>query len=197
MADSAKPKKVLILGHSYVRRLGEFVHNSSMDVSPNFGIPLTRCRITYSGYGGATVHRLHGVLRKEVAQARPDVVLLQIGSNDVRSNDDDPKLLADSIIDFARRVNREFGIEHVIVSQLFLRNQSTCSQYNDIIGEMNTHLHDRLHGERYISFWRHHGFWNPEVRALLQHQDQVHFNELGNYRYYRSLKGAILKACKQ
>ena len=192
-----KPKSVLVLGHSYVRRLGEFVHQSSWDVSPNFGLKESQGTVYFAGYGGASVHRIHALLREVLERFMPDVVVLQVGSNDVRSNGDDPEYLADRLLGLARRLRDEFGITNVIVSQLFFRTVVPCQHYNGIIHEINLHLENKLQDERYLSFWKHFGFWNPEVRALLQHQDGVHFNDLGNYKFYKSLRGAILKACKQ
>ena len=180
MAAVEVRKNVLILGHSYVRRLAQFVYTSSMDVSPNFGINIAKCKVFYARFGGASVHRIHQELRKEVNRVQPSVVILQVGSNDVKRNSDDPEELATRVLQLARRLVNDFGIAHVVVSQLFLRNKTYCTRYNEIVQMMNTHLHDQLQGERCISFWRHFGFWNAEVRELLQHKDKIHFNDLGN-----------------
>ena len=44
----------------------------------------------------------------------------------------------------------------------------------------------------YCFFGGHRGFWNTSQRYFAR--DGVHLNKLGQYKYYRSLRGAVLKS---
>ena len=43
----------------------------------------------------------------------------------------------------------------------------------------------------YVVFWRHQGFWKCKTRFLAR--DGVHLNNLGQYKFYRSVRGAVLR----
>ena len=66
--------KVVLLGHSYVRRLGEYMEHSQQPMVRN-------ADVTVAGYGGTTVARLRRRLSSNVL-ANADVVFVHIGEND-------------------------------------------------------------------------------------------------------------------
>ncbi len=43
-----------------------------------------------------------------------------------------------------------------------------------------------------IIFWKHKGMWNS--RANVYRDDGVHLNDLGNFKFYRSIRGLIIHA---
>ena len=43
-------------------------------------------------------------------------------------------------------------------------------------------------------YWRHRGFWKSKSELYLP--DGVHLNNLGNYKFMRSIRGAVLQALK-
>ena len=43
-------------------------------------------------------------------------------------------------------------------------------------------------------YWRHRGFWKSKSEIYLP--DGVHLNNLGNYKFMRSIRGAVLQALK-
>ena len=45
----------------------------------------------------------------------------------------------------------------------------------------------------YAIFWGHRGFWRPTLNFYAR--DGVHLNSLGQKKYHRSLRGAILTQC--
>ena len=76
--------RVLVLGDSFIRRLRQFVLNAPQNYSVDFHF--THCAvIKWHGIGGRTVtktveHDLHVIKSFE-----PDIVLIQLGSNDLTS----------------------------------------------------------------------------------------------------------------
>ena len=195
---AASRHSVLILGHSYVHRLEEFVNHCKSDgVTPNFGLDPDRVVVNFAGYGGAHIGRIHDRLEQVVTHFRPDFVILQVGSNDISQVNNNPDILSENIIQLANRLIVQYDVHKVAVSELFFRNKWRGGNFNDTTREINAHLRVKLspHSETAgVSFWRHFGFSDAVVRRSLQHVDQVHFNDAGNLKYYKSLKRAILKA---
>ena len=198
MEDGSKPHRILILGHSYVRRLHEFAQSSNQDkVTPSFGLPPDRFLVFFAGYGGAKIERIHRELEKDVTQFRPHVVILQVGSNDISNQCNDPQILADAIVKLAERVHVQYRVHKVVVSELFFRNKWRGGNFNGVTQEINCRLRETLptHSKSAgLSLWRHFGFWDPLVRKTLQHPDLVHFNDEGNLKYFKSFRRAILKS---
>ena len=74
---------VLVLGHSFVRRLETFVVLSPLPcVSPNFQLPVSS-PVHFYGVGGRTVTQLRQLDLAVVARCRPTLLILDIGSNDL------------------------------------------------------------------------------------------------------------------
>ena len=48
--------------------------------------------------------------------------------------------------------------------------------------------------DEHLSFWQHQGFWNIQ-KQIFRH-DVIHFNDLGNYKLWQSVKGEIFGALK-
>ena len=191
----AVPRRVLILGHSYVRRLEEFInHSNSSHINRNFTFEDSQFQIFFSGYGGAGIARIHEVWSENLHKFRPHAVILQIGSNDIGRGFNLTKVpaLCSRIISLAQRIQNSYSVEKVLISQLFFRNRARCPIFNECTQAVNYELQARLVNSHTIAVWKHRNFWKPEVRARIENRDQIHFNDEGNLKYYNSLKGAIL-----
>ena len=46
----------------------------------------------------------------------------------------------------------------------------------------------------YTIYWRHRGFWRCKSRFLAR--DGVHLNSRGNYNFFRSVRGAVLRCMR-
>jgi len=74
--------KVLILGHSFVRRFQFFLYEGLH--SRTFpGLDLSSVEIKFLGIGGRTVAKILAFDLDHVRALRPDIVVLEIGSNDL------------------------------------------------------------------------------------------------------------------
>ena len=89
------PDRVLILGHSFVRRLREFLA-SHVSLNTNFLIT-EDCEIKWHGTGGRTVSKARAFDLGIMESFRPDIVILQLGSNDLVHGD--PLSVASAIED--------------------------------------------------------------------------------------------------
>ena len=185
---------VLILGHSFVKRL-------QRDMLSNFD---ARLDANFKLQGSALVH-LHGIGGRRVAKLRsfdlhvvtsisPDVVILEIGTNDLSL--EPPEVVGSAIEDLVRLLLDSFSVRVVGVCYVIPR----C------ISEMS-HIPASLFAQRaqilnhYVSVvlddipnafdWRHRNFSHPAKNVYLA--DGVHLNPSGQYHLYRSYRGAILK----
>ena len=80
--NSIRPK-ALIIGHSFVRRLrSDLERNFDARADIHFGLDQSMDVFLY-GVGGLTVSQLRGRCSRPVRDVSPDIVLLEIGTNDL------------------------------------------------------------------------------------------------------------------
>ena len=54
-----------------------------------------------------------------------------------------------------------------------------------------------LEPDPYTFCWRHRGFWRCKSRFLAHEGVHMHLNTRGNYKYFRSLTGALLRCMRK
>ena len=195
--------KVVFLGHSYVRRLGEFV-TSSVDptVQRDFGLSnifASEFSVSFQGYGGSHVRKMYEVASDVMRRyGQIDILVLCIGGNDIESWTD-PQRLACHIFALAEYFHVGHGIEQVVISSLMPRERARCSNFIDLVYLVNGELKERAkrYEEGGIVTWLHRGFAEPNVRQGLMLSDGVHLNHAGNTKYYKSLKTCLVQATKR
>ena len=81
----------LLVGHSFVRRMNEFFECNQEDGSYThiFGLEST-CTVKTIGTGGRTVDKLIKYDLQDIRDTAPNVVILDIGSNDLWDEQSDP-----------------------------------------------------------------------------------------------------------
>lgn len=74
---------VLLVGHSFIRRLGRSVGHSSGLLS-NFGLSFHQCEVTFHGVSGETLRKLQedNVFAEKIRSLRPRIIIVQLGGND-------------------------------------------------------------------------------------------------------------------
>ena len=184
--DSARVR-VLVMGHSYVHWLERFAADQSK--LPNSrNLLFDQCDVVYIGVRGATVDKLRSQSNlREVRRLSPDVVILHVGGNDIDQGVA-PQMIGMQVYQLARELIR-LDIKRVIVCQVIRRNQWRHLVYDEgvkSVSDINEFLMAACDGDYGVSFWKH--------RSELFRQDGVHLNELGNIKFIKSIKGAILQA---
>ncbi|KAH3816947.1 hypothetical protein DPMN_118472 [Dreissena polymorpha] len=107
-------KKVYIFGHSFVKRLKDFIRD---DPSLRYDLGLTGSpMIQCTGFPGATVDRFRNNL-EDIVDFIPDIVVLVIGTNDIYDQNQSTLSVASAIRDFANTLLFVHGIQQVIVLQ--------------------------------------------------------------------------------
>ncbi len=182
------PPKVLVLGHSFVRRLKfDLRHQSDLRMSPSFKLEGT-ARVYMRGIGGRTVQKLRQHDLDEVSRLSPDIVLLEIGTNDLSYLR--PEVVGSQIEELVVLLREIYMVKVVGVCLVTPRWRNQLFEQKRVI--LNQYLTAVLEHIPKVFSWAHRGFVQPSIKPFLR--DGVHFNKIGQYNLYRSYRGAILNA---
>ena len=98
MAALAKPR-ALVFGHSFVRRFGEFVDNSQPRDLYRRDLQLfNTCEVEIFGIGGRTIEKTIRFDLNTIRGTAPNVVVMEMGSNDACDMDSDAETIAWSLV---------------------------------------------------------------------------------------------------
>ena len=169
------PLRILIPGHSFIRRLHVFLRQNFSEVfARNLHID-GNLSIKWHGIGGRTISK---VIRHDlgiVETFAPEIVVIQLGINDLSSLS--ALETGSALEDLSRLLHESHGVQRVCVCQtifrgnapLFNRQGKLLTKYPKVV----------LEPIPYVLYWRHRGFWNCKSRFLTR--DGVHLNHLGQY----------------
>ena len=187
--------KVVILGHSFIRRLRDFVFTT-----PDYGnlrLFSSQFSVKFRARGGLTIGQLASSSNL-VNFVGGDICFLQIGSNDLCNVSLPVKDIANAITSFALFLIVSGKVNIVIIGQVFFRSPHvTDPRYNDRVIELNMLLESIcVNSDLRLKFWHHHGFWNDQNMSHLS-PDGVHLqnpteNPRPMQKYAQSIKSAIL-----
>ena len=182
----------LILGHSFVKRLHRDLLNS-FDLRASLSFDLEKDAVVQlHGVGGRTVNKLVHFDLSVVANLNPDIVILEIGTNDLSFFS--PELVGSSIDDLVCLLIEKLRVKVVGVCQVIPRVGRAVFDFNAKAKILNNYLDVVLSERPQVFCWTHKGFANPTVCPFLP--DGVHVNFLGQYSLYRSYRGAMMKALR-
>lgn len=181
MADGQDCRgRVLIVGHSFVRRLGDFLDWKEVEVRGH--------RVTFCGKGGATVATLRAKLdRMNVANFC--MVYVEIGTNDLCSKSG--SIVASNVWALVAYL-RTHGAAQVIFGEVLFRSKEfrggpSLEEFRERVEEVNRKMKEWMGEREDVVFWRHR-----RLHSLSLLQDGVHFDHHGMQRYWRSVRGAII-----
>lgn len=185
---------VMLLGHSFIRRLNEYMTNTDGD--SNLRLDHRNFKIICRAQGGLTVPRLIHERPDlyDFSVCQPDIVYLQIGGNDLSNTMTSSESVANEIYSFANFLHFGLHIPVVIIGELLFRNPSKVGKdYNDKVVATNMSILQKIQMDNLpnLKFWRHHGFW--EDYSFLC-RDGVHLNHYGMRKYFRSIRSSVLHA---
>jgi len=180
------PVNVVLLGHSYIRRLGEYTPG----IPDGANLGLSDIKVTYVCQGGMTL-RSRGGNRwirdhlTEVTSSRPSVIVLHIGENDLGS------LPASEVVGKILQLTWDLRRDNrcpVYVTQLLAWPCHSPQTLLDV-EEINTEL---LHTWPTPYFWRHlKSGLNSRSPDMFE---GVHLSLSGMEKYYQSIRTCIGRA---
>ena len=113
----------MILGHSFIRLLHEFVRLPTNALREDFDIT-TPMNLHWHGIGGRTVAKVIRYDLEIVRQFSPDIVILQLGTNDISDCSIHSALTVGSQLkDLTKLLHEQFSITVVCVCQTILREK--------------------------------------------------------------------------
>ena len=182
------PPRILILGHSFIRRLAGFLHKRGhehlMAKLSSLG------SVNFHGVGGRTVAKVRKFDLSIICRLSPDIIVLELGSNDLTKLP--AQTVGSDLETLVRYLHNEFNVKSIAVCQVIWRHSPECTAYNFKVTKLHLYLKAVLAPIPYCLYWRHRGFWNSRKNIYLP--DGVHLNDLGNLKLFRSIQGAVIKA---
>ena len=137
-----------------------------------------------------------------ITESRPDFILIKVWSNDLAQVGlVDSIKVANQLIELARSLCKSSGARSAIICELtqrsvrrYLHSPHQVQIYNERIRLANRFLREVLSLEPKLIFWRH-----KAMSASVEHltcRDGTHFNALGQYLLYKSIRGVSIYAAK-
>ena len=181
--------RVLILGNSFIRRLHDFIEGDSRHLDLRFHLTASAL-ISWHGVGGRTIAKTVKFDLHILHSFRPDIVIVQLGTNDVTSC----SLLqvGSAIEDFVHLLCDLYGVKGVCVCQTIHRRSGVV--FNQRVDILTRYLRVFLELIPYATYWGHRGFWR--ARNSFFSADGIHLNSRRQYKLYRSLRGAVLESLR-
>ena len=125
-----KPR-VLILSHSFIRRLHGFIESNPGHLDLAFRLTASAL-ISWHGVGGRTVAKTVKFDLHILHSFRPGIVIVQLGTNDLTSYS--PLQVGSAIEDFVHLLHDSYGVKGVCVCQTIRRRSSVVfNQKVDIL----------------------------------------------------------------
>ena len=184
--------KVLVRGHSFVKRLKKDLDkNFHHRASRTFGLVGT-AEVHLQGTGSRIVGNLQPYDLHVVCQLMPDIVVLEVGTNDLPSVA--PEVVGSSIEDLVVTLKSIYSVAVVCVCHIIPRGESTIRPlyFWERAKVLQQYLEVVLDSLDCVFCCRHKAFTRPDQDFYLR--DGVHLNARGQYLLYRSYRGAILTA---
>jgi hypothetical protein len=184
---------VVVIGHSYIRRLAEFMQDNLHRA--NLGLDHRRVTVHCFGLGGASfragnrciVDHVHTVMSR--LSFVPHIVYLHIGENDVMYAS--TQSLCENLLHLIHLLSRVYHVPITIVSQLLPFPVLEHLRYS--VTAANSALEHACRTNCKIVYWKHRGgFWNSVRNLYLS--DKVHLNATGQLQYWRSVHRAVSNA---
>ena len=188
----------LILGDSHVCWLGRLVSSSGIRFGTGSSFVGTDCHFKFAGFRGGSVSSVRddGAVDRLLDLQMPAIVVLCLGGNDVYGSPESVLTVGMRLYEYAQSLLAR-GVLHVVVCQIVRRQCVRRYSWEDgtqRVVDINEFLKAVCDTER-LSFWYHRGFWQSQRNIF--RGDGVHFNDLGNYKLWRSVKGAVFVALKR
>jgi lysophospholipase L1-like esterase len=186
----------MCLGHSFIHRLATFCDKEG---KPNLGLDPDLQLIQFHGLGGKYVSDLQSDL-PVVDGGHPQLVCIDIASNDLDASGAQPHLLAMEVFRFAQQLVAHHKVKSVVIMEVLFRTEvgrfATSSQsrfmaaahrYNNVIKSL---VNKQARHNQSVYFWHHKGLVHDWQQYIC---DGVHLNKAGMHKYFTSFRRCIIR----
>ena len=205
---------VTIWGHSFVVSLTHFLRNKQKHSSFQGGFP-SFCawylqvsdlvaEVHLIGVNGGKITQNLHIPTSELLSLKPDIVIIEVGSNDAALSKTTINEIACQIIDHAESIRDLFHVSKTVVCSLIKREMgiqmSAQSFFRKIYG-INGVLRRALSNQQGIKFHHHKGFWR-EADGRIGDTTEFSFDGIhpnrpeGRRKYIKSITAAIRNAAR-
>ena len=189
----------ILVGHSYIARL-----DAARILQPDIpcDVNLKGCSISFIAKGGARINTIRN-LTETISRCQPHFIFLQIGGNDIQGNLHNGIYIGNSVVDLAKHILRSTSCQKLYIGEMIFRFKgkyikSVAEQYayNTEVHAANCEIKSQLRDYNDIIFWPCKCV--KRDRQLVMHHDGCHLSERnGMFKYYKSVRGAIVHALKR
>lgn len=183
--------KVAIIGHSFIRRLQNSIHVGGSKFKPNFG--LEGVKVKFFGKGGGKIDFLDMAINQMVeTNFIPNVVLIQIGENDIDSCQFSHKQF---LLKFRMGLDRlkALGVGSISFISLFPRNKFRHVRpqiYRARKAMLTCSVALLCRRLEFLKVER----CNKILRPVLLSADGVHLGRRGMKKYFHEVKFMVIRA---
>ena len=140
---------VAIIGHSFVRRFGDFLAGCHLPRSRRAAhqaryknLRIDGYSVTCFGVGGATAVSIIPHIHRWLSNLAPNaqVVFLDIGSNDLCRRSSSPEQVAARIVGLAASIHTCYNVDYIIAGQILHLPVEQYPGYNAKVGRTNQEL---------------------------------------------------------
>ena len=191
-----------LFGHSFITHFKRFIRTNASDFDYNLNLDKREVMIQYSGYPGASVEALIQRGLSDVYDFEPDLVILDIGTNDLSSSP--PEKVANDSVSLVNSLLCTTYVKKVFVLQVLHRFNPTVPVrykvdidiFNPNVNQCNDLLATKLKDRNDCQLWWHKGFWGPYQHLTIA-PDGVHLSDPYDQRkYFYSLRSIVVSYLK-
>ncbi|CAC5358514.1 unnamed protein product [Mytilus coruscus] len=191
--------RVLVLGHSFIKRLYKDILNRwKPNLVQHLNLRHAGVQVRFLGFPGGNIDRLledeQNRLRQEMIRFPPDIVVLQIGGNDLDSKKIDMSVYMEKVSRFIGILQTTYLVKKVVVCEifprLFLRAKTCPIVYHHGKYLIDQYFYLSLADQPSVSFWHHKSRLTAQEKLFMS--DGVHLNVEGTRRFFKSLRGAVM-----
>ena len=191
-----QPLSIVIFGHSFIkhlqrdtiRRLGQY---------HNFGFDYSVANVVFVHQNGLKVDQARYELLYQVAEHRPDIVYIELGTCDLSNKHNTARSIGEKMVELGNHLTG-LGVSKVLFGEIIFRRgngiPASSPEFNFKVDDLNRFLQvafDETYSKK-INLWRHKGMMRATKNIYFN--DGIHLNQLGNLRLYRSIRAALIKA---
>ena len=166
---------VLILGHSFIRHLRDFIVKNTPEYHLNLHLT-NLVTVQWHGVGGRTIAKVCQCDLGKVIRFCPDIVFLQIGTNDLAQHGMSPLTVV--LLD-------EYGVSLLCVGQTI--RSHLVGNFNENVQVLSQYLNTVLELLPFAIYWTNRGFWSASSSYLSY--DGVHLNREEQHKLFKSIRG--------